>query len=50
MKNDKLITNNTQQEVNSKISHFIPLGFQKPRESLFIQKGREFFQSKKSCF
>ena len=48
MKNVNQINNNTQQESDKKISHFIPLGFQNPRESLFIQKGKEHLQSKKS--
>ena len=48
MKNENLLNNNTQQESDKKISHFIPLGFQKPRESFFMQRGKEFLQSKKS--
>ena len=48
MKNDNLLSSNSQQEGENKISHFIPLGFQKPQESIFIQKGREYMQNKKS--
>ena len=48
MKNDNLISNCTEKEGENKISHFIPLGFQKGRENLFIQKGREYMKSKKS--
>ena len=48
MKNVNLLNNNTQHGSDKKISHFIPLGFQNPRESLFIQKGKEHLHSKKS--
>ena len=48
MNNVNLLSNNTQKEGDNKISHFIPLGFQKGRESLFIQKGREYIHNKKS--
>ena len=48
MNTDKKINNNTNEESSKKISHFIPLGSQKCHDSIFIQKGKEHMQSKKS--
>ena len=48
MNNEFLVNKRTQKEGENKISHYIPLGFQKKRDSLFIQKGKEFLNGKKS--
>ena len=48
MNNEILVNKRTQKEGENKISHYIPLGFQKRKESIFIQKGKEFMNGKKS--
>ena len=48
MNNDEKKNNNNKEEVNNKIAHIIPLGYQKQRESLFIQKGKEYMRNKKA--
>ena len=48
MNNELLVNKRTQKEGENKISHYTPLGFQKRKDSLFIQKGKEFLNSKKS--
>ena len=48
MNNEILVNKRTQKEGENKISHYIPLGFQKRKESIFIQKGKEFLNGKKS--
>ena len=48
MNNEFLVNKRTQKEGENKISHYIPLGFQKRKESIFIQKGKEFLKGKKS--
>ena len=48
MKNDNIINNSTDLENAHKVSHFIPLAFQKSKDSIFIQKAKEYMQSKKS--
>ena len=48
MSEEIIIPNNTNIDSNKKISHFIPLGSQKYNDSSFVQKGKEYMQSKKS--
>ena len=48
MNNDESKNNNNEEEVNNRIAHIIPLGYQKQRESLFIQKGKEYMRNKKA--
>ena len=49
MNEDLKIQNNTNIGSSHKISHYIPLGSQKYSDIPFVQKSREFMQSKKSA-
>ena len=48
MNNEDNKHNNNKEDIDNRIAHIIPLGFHKPKESIFIQKSREYMKNKKA--
>ena len=48
MNNEENRHNENKEDIDNRISHIIPLGVHKARESIFIQKSREYMKNKKA--